>query len=79
MAVRDRRVERTENLLANALIALSLEKGYEAITIRDITERADIGYATFYRHYHDKDELLAEVVEVVLDAVARTIAFSARC
>ena len=67
MVVRDRRVKRTENLLAKALIALSLEKGYEAVTIRDITERADIGYATFFRHYHDKDELLADVVEVVLD------------
>ncbi len=67
MDVQDRRVKRTVNLLAKALITLTLEKGYEAITIRDITERADIGYATFFRHYHDKDELLAEVVEVVLD------------
>ena len=67
MVVRDRRVKRTENLLAKALVALTLEKGYEAVTIRDITQRADVGYATFFRHYHDKDELLAEVVEVVLD------------
>ena len=67
MVVRDRRVKRTETLLAKALIALSLEKGYEAVTIRDLTERADVGYATFFRHYHDKDELLAEVVQVVLD------------
>jgi AcrR family transcriptional regulator len=67
MVVRDRRVKRTENLLAKALVALTLEKGYEAVTIRDLTERADVGYATFFRHYHDKDELLADVVEVVLD------------
>ena len=67
MVVRDRRVKRTDNLLAKALVALTLEKGYEAVTIRDLTERADVGYATFFRHYHDKDELLAEVVEVVLD------------
>jgi AcrR family transcriptional regulator len=63
----DRRVRRTQNLLAKALIALTLEKGYEAITIRDITQRADIGYATFFRHYHDKDALLEEVLDVVLD------------
>jgi AcrR family transcriptional regulator len=48
------------------LIVLTLEKGYEAVTIRDITERADIGYATFFRHYHDKDELLEDVLDVVL-------------
>lgn len=63
----DRRVKRTQRLLAQALIALTLERGYEAVTIRDITQRADIGYATFFRHYHDKDELLEDVLQVVLE------------
>jgi AcrR family transcriptional regulator len=67
MVMQDRRVRRTQQLLARALIALTLEKGYEAVTIRDITDRADIGYATFFRHYHDKDELLNDVIDVVLD------------
>ncbi|RAQ96323.1 TetR/AcrR family transcriptional regulator [Thermogemmatispora tikiterensis] len=67
MHVRDRRVKRTQNLLAQALLALIAEKGYDAITIRDITERADIGYATFFRHYRDKDELLRDVADVVIN------------
>jgi AcrR family transcriptional regulator len=67
MEIQDRRVKRTQNLLAKALIALTLEKGYEAVTIRDITERADVGYATFFRHYRDKDALLQDVLEVVLE------------
>lgn len=66
MDTRDKRVKRTQNLLAKALIALTLEKGYDAVTIRDITEYADVGYATFFRHYHDKDSLLRDVSEVVL-------------
>lgn len=66
MEIQDRRVKRTQNLLAKALIALTLEKGYEAVTIRDITERADVGYATFFRHYRDKDALLQDVLDVVL-------------
>lgn len=66
METQDRRIRRTRHLLAEALIALTLEKGYEAVTIRDITERADIGYATFFRRYHDKDELLKDVMDVVL-------------
>lgn len=66
MQSQDRRVRRTQHLLAKALIALTLEKGYDAVTIRDITERADVGYATFFRHYHDKDELLKDVLDVVL-------------
>ena len=62
----DRRVKRTQHLLAEALIALTLAKGYEAVTIRDITERADVGYATFFRHYPDKEALFQDVIEVVL-------------
>src|SRR5579885_2316291 len=67
MDVQDRRVKRTQKALARALIGLTLEKGYEAITIRDITDRAEIGYATFFRHYRDKDALLKDVLDVVLD------------
>ncbi|GCE30544.1 TetR family transcriptional regulator [Dictyobacter alpinus] len=66
MDTQDRRVRRTQHSLAKALIALTLEKGYDAVTIRDITERADIGYATFFRHYRDKDGLLKDVLDVVL-------------
>jgi AcrR family transcriptional regulator len=67
MDTQDRRVKRTQKALARALISLTLEKGYEAITIRDITDQAEIGYATFFRHYHDKDALLKDVLDVVLD------------
>src|SRR5574341_241748 len=59
----DRRVRRTHALLGDALEALILEKGYEAVTIKDITDRADVAYATFFRHYHDKDDLLARYLE----------------
>lgn len=73
MEIQDRRIKRTQALLAQALIALTLEKGYETVTIRDITERADIGYATFFRHYHDKDALLQDVLDVVLDELVRLV------
>ena len=66
MEAQDKRIKRTQKLIAKALIALTLEKGYEAVTIRDITERADVGYATFFRHYTSKDALLRDVSEVVL-------------
>ena len=66
MQGQDRRVMKTQQQLARALIALTLEKGYDAVTIREITERADVGYATFFRHYRAKDDLLNDVLEVVL-------------
>ncbi len=73
-ATQDRRIRRTQHLLAQALIALTLENGYEAVTIRDITAQADIGYATFFRHYHDKDDLLEDVLDVVLDELRQLLA-----
>jgi AcrR family transcriptional regulator len=63
----DRRVKRTHKLLQDALVGLTLEKGYDAVTIREITDRADVGYATFFRHYPDKEALLADVVEAMKD------------
>lgn len=60
----DPRVQRTQQALAKAMIALTLEQGYEAVTIRDLAERAGIGYATFFRHYPDKAALLNDVLEV---------------
>ncbi len=73
MVMLDRRVKRTQRLLAEALISLTLEKGYEPVSIRDITERADVAYATFFRHYEDKEALLEEVVEVILDDMLRLL------
>lgn len=55
----DRRIQRTRRLLGDALLALIVEKGYAAITIQDILNRANLGRSTFYAHYRDKDDLLA--------------------
>lgn len=63
----DRRVLRTHRRLAEALIALTVERGYDDVTIRDITERAEVGYATYFRHYPDKDALLLDVLDVFLE------------
>ena len=65
----DRRIARTRRELSRALIELALETGYDRISIRALTERADIGYATFYRHYKSKDELLTSYLGAVLQEV----------
>ncbi len=67
----DRRVKRTHRLLGEALIALALEKSYDDVTIRDITERADVAYITFFRHYQDKNDLLTKLLQEMLDELER--------
>lgn len=54
----DRRVRRTRNLLRDAFVDLILEQGYDATTISDIVERADVGRSTFYSHFPTKEALL---------------------
>lgn len=62
----DRRVQRTRKLLCDSLMSLILEEGYDAISIQDITDKANLGRATFYLHFKDKDELLSEVIQQFL-------------
>lgn len=53
----DPRVRRTRKLLKQAFVDIVSEKGFTAMTVQDITDRADINRATFYAHYTDKYEL----------------------
>lgn len=62
----DRRIQRTRQLLREALFQLIIEQGYEGITIADITERANIGRTTFYLHYQEKEELLKASVKALM-------------
>src|SRR5260370_36510883 len=53
----DRRIPRTRAMLQHALVSLILKKDYEAITIQDICDAANVGRSTFYAHYTSKDGL----------------------
>ncbi len=67
------RVRRTRKHLWDALIRLTTEKGYHAVSVKDITERAMVNRVTFYRHYEDKHDLLMRGMDEIFDdLVART-------
>src|SRR6266699_2193230 len=53
----DRRISRTRMMLQHALNSLIQKKDYEAITIKDICDAANVGRSTFYAHYTSKDDL----------------------
>jgi AcrR family transcriptional regulator len=67
--VEDRRIQKTQKLLTGALDSLIREKPYEAISVREILERANVGRSTFYLHFQDKDALLASCIHDMLRAV----------
>lgn len=53
--------------LSQALVSLVLEKRYDAITVQDLLDRAEVGRSTFYSHYRGKDDLLLRSFEGMLD------------
>lgn len=63
----DRRIARTRRALSAALVDLILEIGYARISVRALTQRAEIGYATFFRHFKSKDELASHVLMTLID------------
>ena len=54
----DRRVQRTRDALRDALMALMLERGWDAMDVQTLCAQANIGRSTFYQHYANKEELL---------------------
>lgn len=69
----DPRIERTQEALRGALMALIEEKGFDAISVQDITKRARLNRATFYLHYRDKQDLLIRTSEAVFDLLAAKV------
>jgi AcrR family transcriptional regulator len=72
----DRRVRRTQKALEDALVSLILEKGYEAVTVQDISERANVGRSTFYAYYDYKDELLLSQLDKLDGAFSDAVVHS---
>lgn len=64
----DRRVQRTYDLLHGALASLIHEKAYDAIVVKEILARANVGRSTFYTHFRDKDELLVRGIRDMIRA-----------
>ena len=64
----DRRVARSREMLHQALLSLIIEKDYEAITVEDICERANVGRSTFYAHFTSKDDLKPEALNICAES-----------
>jgi len=72
----DPRVVRTRQMLSEALVSLIEEKGFDAITVQDITDRAGLNRATFYLHYQDKQDLLVKSLRDAIDELVADIGAS---
>lgn len=69
----DRRIIRTKEAICAALVALIEEKGFEALSVKDIAIKANINRGTFYLHYKDKFDLLDQTLDQVTKDMERIL------
>ncbi|TCZ78476.1 TetR/AcrR family transcriptional regulator [Paenibacillus albiflavus] len=69
----DRRITRTRRMIIEAFTLLMEEKGFEAITVSDLTEKADINRGTFYQHYKDKYDLLEQSEKEIFEGLNKIV------
>jgi len=67
------RVKRTKILLREALIALIEERGFNTLTVGELTERAMVSRAAFYRNYQDKYDLVEQIFEEAMSTLFNAI------
>ncbi len=78
-AATDRRIERTREAVHGAFNALILEgRRYDRIRVADLIARAGVGRSTFYEHYRNKDEVLAETIRHPFAMLAAAVDAEAR-
>ena len=73
----DRRSQRTRQALHQALFALMRTKRYDAITVQDIIDQANVGRSTFYAHFVDKEDLASYSLEQIMQALMHSPASGA--
>lgn len=59
----DLRIKKTHAALLRALRELLCEKSFNEISVAELCERAEVRRATFYKHFGDKSELLAYMIQ----------------
>lgn len=62
----DLRIKRTQKAIKEAFFILVEEKGFEHISVKDITDKAMISRNTFYLHYEDKYDLLNKICDELM-------------
>lgn len=63
----ERRKARTRDALLSAAREILADGGSADVSIQDITDRADVGFGSFYNHFTSKSELFEAAVAGVLE------------
>jgi AcrR family transcriptional regulator len=67
--LRERKKQRTRELIEDAALQLFLERGFDAVTIADVAERADVDVKTIYNYFPSKPDLVYHRLEELKDSL----------
>lgn len=65
----DRRIKRTKMLLQKTLVDLMLEKEVGKISVKELTQKADVNRSTFYLHYLDIYDMLEQMENEFVETI----------
>ena len=68
--VHNRRTQKTKKAIRNSLAELLTEKELRKITVQELVDKADVGRATFYKHYYDIYDLYSKIEEETMTEIA---------
>ncbi len=71
----DRRTSRTRKRLSGSLIDLIQEKGFDAITVQEVADRAQVSRSSFYTHFEDKDDLFLQQFSAMMQALGASLSW----
>ena len=63
----NRERSKTRTLILHNATKLFLERGYKNTRIKDIAEESKVGYNEIFRLYNDKDTLLSQLIDLVIE------------
>lgn len=73
MGRRERRAAETRVKLLRCALQLFAERGFQNVTVEDITESADVGKGTFFNYFASKDHVLSVMAEIQLGRVREAL------
>jgi len=69
----DRRIKRSKKILKDTFIRLLNEKSFDMITIKELVAEADVNRSTFYDHFSNKEHLLIEIMDNILEEIENAL------
>jgi AcrR family transcriptional regulator len=70
VGLREKKAQKVRDAIYDAMLTLAERDGYEAATLEQVAERAEVGISTVYRYFANKDAILLDPFERNIDAMA---------